>query len=67
MYRAGNWMGAGAASADPCLLGRFFEAQNQNLVAGESGPGECDSAWSAEAAPAPIRRIAGTRFEKAQA
>jgi hypothetical protein len=45
--------GAGVRSPDPYPLGRFFEAPNQNLVAGQSGGAECDSAWSGERAPAP--------------
>jgi len=50
-------VGAGAASVDPYLLRSFFEAQNHNLVAGQRGLAECDSAWSTEAAPAPGRRL----------
>ena len=55
-------MGAGAASADPYLLGRFSEAPNQDLVAGQSGPAERDSGWSAEAAPAPSQREATAKL-----
>ena len=50
--RRGGW-GRGAASAEPYLLGSFFEARNQDLEAGQSGPAGCGSACSAEAAPRP--------------
>src|SRR6266496_5793327 len=43
-------------SRDPYLLGRFFEAPNQHLVAGLSGKEEWDSAWSrGGTSPTPAR------------
>ena len=59
-------VGAGVRAPGPYLLGSFFEvgsffeAKNQNLVAGQSGPAECDSAWSGEETPQPRREIDGT-------
>jgi hypothetical protein len=53
---AGSRVGEGGTSVDPYLLGSFFEGQNQNLVAGQSGHGECSSAWSTEVTPSPARR-----------
>jgi len=53
----GVWRrGRGVRSPDPYLLGSLFEAQNQNLVAGQSGQAECDSAWSGEGTPRPRRQ-----------
>src|SRR5262247_4514479 len=49
--RAGG-VGGGVRSPDPYLL-RVVEEENLNLVAGQSAPAECDSAWSGEAHPAP--------------
>jgi len=57
VHRAERRVGAGDASAEPYLLGSFFEAPDHHLVAGSSGHGDCGSACSAEAAPAPARRL----------
>src|SRR6184192_3129237 len=35
----------------PVSSGEILEAKNQYLVAGQSGPAECDSAWSGEGTP----------------
>ena len=50
-------------SPGPYLLGSFFEAQDQNLVAGKSGVAECDSAWSGERIPRPRRHPPASRSE----
>ena len=34
-------------------MGSFSEAKNQNLVAGQSGPADRNSAWSGARTPAP--------------
>src|SRR5215510_1158341 len=49
--RAGG-VGGGVRSPDPYLL-RVVEEENLNLVAGQSAPAECDSAWSGERTPPP--------------
>jgi hypothetical protein len=46
-------VGAGVRAPGPYLLGSFSEAKNQNLVAGQSAPAVCNSAWSGERTPAP--------------
>src|SRR5215471_9744095 len=52
--RAGQ--GWGAASGDPYLL-RASEAEALRLVARQSGPAECDSAWSPDAVPHPCAAV----------
>src|ERR1700730_8738159 len=50
----GVWQrGRGVRSPDPYLLRSLFEAQNHNLVAGQSGLTERNSAWSGERTPRP--------------
>src|SRR5881396_739749 len=51
----GGRRGRGVCSPDPYPLGSLSEAPNQNLVAGQSGQAECDSAWSGEHTPRPRR------------
>jgi hypothetical protein len=41
----------GGALPRPVSSGEILEAKNQYLVAGSSGPAECDSAWSGEGTP----------------
>jgi hypothetical protein len=54
-------VGRGAISRGPYLLGSFFEAENQHLVAGPSGKADCDSAWSRESAPLPARPVSNLK------
>ena len=49
-------VGWGFFPAGPYLLGRIFEAESLNLVAGLSGHADCGSAWSAGKNPQPARR-----------
>src|SRR6059036_1444176 len=42
----GSWMGVGGSLRGPVSSGELLNAANHDLVAGSSGPGECDSAWS---------------------
>src|SRR5215471_6440119 len=55
--------GWGAASGDPYLL-RVSEAEALRLVARQSGPAECDSAWSPDAAPHPCPAVNDLRPRK---
>jgi len=61
-----GWVGRGALSRGPYLLGRFFEAPNQHLVAGPSGQADCDSAWSRESAPLPAHPVDNLKARGAQ-
>jgi len=52
-YRGEGGAGGEVPSRDPYLLGSFFEASNQLLVAGLSGVADRDSAWSREGTSPP--------------
>src|SRR5213593_1636715 len=52
----GELDGGGGSSGDPYLL-RVVEANKHPIVAGLSGHAECDSAWSPELPPSPVRRV----------
>jgi len=55
-----GWRGGrGCAPQTRVFWGSFFEAQNQNLVAGQSGQADCGVVWGAH--PRPPRRPAASR------